>query len=95
MGRELASLCAKVRWSALPATQSFTRLVRDGFGSNSNLCFDVMGQQNIAHLEKLVSTLNGMDLFIVSAGIGTVSKTLEWQIDKTTINTMCWDLQKW
>lgn len=49
--------------------------------------FDVMGTENISSLEKLVAALEGLDLLIVSAGIGTISKTLDWEIDKTTIDT--------
>lgn len=90
MGRELARIYAR-EGSLVGITGRRSHLLdslRDEFPNQIQTShFDVMGHENIAHLENLVSTLNGMDLFIVSAGIGTVSKTLEWQIDKTTINT--------
>jgi short-subunit dehydrogenase len=49
--------------------------------------FDVREMQNIAPIQKLIEHLGGLDLFIVSAGIGTVSQTLDWTIDKNTIDT--------
>ena len=42
---------------------------------------------NIVHLQSLIGRLGGLDLFIVSAGIGTVSETLDSEIDKNTIDT--------
>jgi short-subunit dehydrogenase len=49
--------------------------------------FDVRQMNNITHLQKLVELLGGLDLFVVSAGVGVVSKELDWQIDKDTIDT--------
>jgi short-subunit dehydrogenase len=50
-------------------------------------CFDVTGNDNTSHLTTLVNALGGLDLLIISAGTGEVSKELNWQIDKATINT--------
>ena len=50
-------------------------------------CFDVMGKDNIAHLESLIKKLNGLDLLIYNSGYGEVSETLDWEIDRqTTLN---------
>lgn len=59
--------------------------------TNSNLvrtaCFDVKADQNIAHLSRLIEEMNGVDLFIYNAGIGSVSEQLDWQKDKDTYET--------
>ena len=50
-------------------------------------CFDVMENENIAHLESLIKKLNGLDLLIYNSGYGEVSETLDWKIDKQTTLT--------
>src|SRR4051812_49146178 len=50
-------------------------------------CFDVMENENIAHLESLIKKLNGLDLLIYNSGYGEVSETLDWEIDKQTTLT--------
>jgi short-subunit dehydrogenase len=49
--------------------------------------FDVMGNENIFHLENMIKKMGGMDLFIYNAGYGDISKDLDWNIDKTTVLT--------
>ena len=50
-------------------------------------CFDVMGNDNIVHLESLIDKLNGLDLLVYNSGYGDVSETLDWNIDKRTTVT--------
>lgn len=50
-------------------------------------CFDVTGNENIFHLESLIQKLGGVDILIYNTGFGDVSKDLEWQIDKQTVQT--------
>jgi short-subunit dehydrogenase len=50
-------------------------------------CFDVTGKQNTSNLELLVNKLGGLDIIVVSAGTGEVSKELSWIIDKRTVET--------
>src|SRR5215510_7572084 len=50
-------------------------------------CFDVMGTDNIIHLESLIEKMNGLDLLIYSSGYGDVSDALDWGIDKQTTLT--------
>jgi len=50
-------------------------------------CFDVRGDQNILHLESLIKKLNGLDLLIYNSGYGEVSQSLDWNIDKQTVET--------
>jgi len=49
--------------------------------------FDVMGNENISHLESLIRELDGMDLLIYNSGYGDVSETLDWQMDRQTTQT--------
>lgn len=46
--------------------------------------FDVTGNENTVHLEKLIEQLQGMDLFIYNSGYGEASKELNWAMDKKT-----------
>lgn len=50
-------------------------------------CFDVTKTENKNNLEALVNKLGGLDILIISAGGGDVSKELDWQVDKMTIDT--------
>ena len=50
-------------------------------------CFDVRGEENILHLESLIRELGGLDILIYNSGFGDVSKTLDWELDKTTYET--------
>lgn len=50
-------------------------------------CFDITENQNTIHLENLVKKLGGLDILVISAGGGDVSKELNWQLDKLTVDT--------
>jgi short-subunit dehydrogenase len=50
-------------------------------------CFDVMGSENILHLESLIQKLGGADTLIYNSGFGDISETLDWAIDKQTTLT--------
>ena len=49
-------------------------------------CFDVTKNENLIHLESLKEKLGGLDLLIISAGIGEPSKELSWELDKLTVD---------
>jgi short-subunit dehydrogenase len=49
--------------------------------------FDVRDMDNHARLDGLMAELGGMDICLISAGIGTVSKQLDWQIERQTFET--------
>jgi len=49
--------------------------------------FDVTADDNIYHLNFLIDKLDGLDLFIYNAGYGDISDTVNWNIDKTTVDT--------
>jgi len=50
--------------------------------------FDINATENIPqHLIELVNELGGLDLLIICSGIGEINKTLDFAIEKRTINT--------
>lgn len=49
-------------------------------------CFDVTGKDNISHLQSLIGKLGGLDLLIYNSGFGDPSATLDWAIDKKTVD---------
>lgn len=50
-------------------------------------CFDVTQNENIFHLESLVKKLSGLDVLIISAGLGEPDRELKWGLDKLMIDT--------
>lgn len=50
-------------------------------------CFDVMGNDNINHLESLLQKTDGMDLFVYNSGYGEISDALDWTIERATVLT--------
>lgn len=49
--------------------------------------FDVMGNDNIAHLRSLIQQLQGMDIFIYNAGYGHPTEELDWETEQITTAT--------
>ncbi|MBT3209372.1 MAG: SDR family NAD(P)-dependent oxidoreductase [Bacteroidetes bacterium] len=50
--------------------------------------FDITDINNISkHLEKLVDKLGGLDLLIISSGIGNINDNLDFELEKQTIDT--------
>jgi short-subunit dehydrogenase len=50
-------------------------------------CFDVCGNDNMAHLNNLIEQLGGLDLLIYNAGYGEPGNDLNWELDKLTYET--------
>ena len=50
-------------------------------------CFDVTGNENIERLTALIKKIGGLDILVYSSGIGELSKRLNWEIDKLTVDT--------
>lgn len=90
IGFELAKLYAGTD-SLVGATGRRNELLQKLHGLFPNTvvteCFDVMGNENIPHLESLITKLGGLDLLIYNSGYGEVSNELDWQIDKVTTRT--------
>jgi short-subunit dehydrogenase len=49
-------------------------------------CFDATGRDTTTHLESLVRKLGGLDVLVYSAGWGELTETLDWAIDKGTVD---------
>jgi short-subunit dehydrogenase len=50
-------------------------------------CFDVTGDDSISHLETLIQKLGGLDILVYNAGYGDTNEKINWDIDRTTVNT--------
>jgi short-subunit dehydrogenase len=90
MGRELA-----LRYAGSGALVSVTGRRQDLLYSLQleypnaiiSRCFDARAADSISHLEALIQEMGGLDLFIYNAGYGEISMDLNWEIDKTTVDT--------
>jgi len=49
--------------------------------------FDVMGNENVQMIERLIKELGGLDLLIYNSGYGDPSKQLNWEIENATTRT--------
>src|SRR5450432_1005619 len=90
IGRELAILYANAGWrmGITGRREALLDELKDTFPDQvETAVFDVMGTDNIRHLEQLIQKLGGLDLLVYNAGYGEVSATLDWSIDKTTVLT--------
>lgn len=90
IGLELAKLFIGDKW-LVGATGRRTALLESlqtAFSSSIiTECFDVTGNDNIKHLENLISRLDGLDILIYNSGYGDPSESLDWEIDKQTTLT--------
>ena len=50
-------------------------------------CFDVTGNENIERLTALIQKTGGLDILVYSSGFGELSKEMDWEIDKPTVDT--------
>src|SRR6187455_1742525 len=50
-------------------------------------CFDVTGNENIERLTALIQKIGGLDILVYSSGFGELSKGLDWETDKLTVDT--------
>jgi short-subunit dehydrogenase len=50
-------------------------------------CFDVTGNENIERLTVLIQKTGGLDILVYSSGFGELSKEMDWEIDKPTVDT--------
>lgn len=49
----------------------------------------------IRRLSELIEEMHGVELIVISAGIGFINNELEWKKEKATIETMFSGLQRW
>lgn len=89
IGRELASLYATQNYLVGVSGRRNELLLslQNEFPKNIvTECFDVTGKENIVHLQSLIEKLNGLDILIYNSGYGDISKALDWEIEKHTID---------
>lgn len=90
IGRELAkkyALEGNVVGVTGRRTDLLQELTRSFKGRIIDATFDVTADTNKEQLEALIKRLGGLDLLIISAGTGEPSKDLDWEIDRTTVQT--------
>jgi short-subunit dehydrogenase len=90
IGRRMAELYAEKghRVGITGRRLELLQQIQQQFPQNMDYeCFDVTKPGNTDHLETLVNRLGGLDILIISAGTGQPSKELDWNIDKTTVDT--------
>jgi len=49
-------------------------------------CFDVTAPGATRHIESLINKLGGLDLLVYNSGWGDLTETLDYQVDKTTVD---------
>jgi NADP-dependent 3-hydroxy acid dehydrogenase YdfG len=89
IGREIACIYAERGWKVAITGRRKNLLeeVKQKYPSIIYSCFDVMGNDNIKHISSLIEEMGGMDLLIYNSGFGDTSKSLDPEIDRTTILT--------
>jgi short-subunit dehydrogenase len=90
IGRELAGLYARTGWlvGATGRRQDLLYTLQLEYpNSIITECFDVTANESTVHLKSLISKMDGMDMLIYNSGYGDVSETLNWEMDKTTVDT--------
>ncbi len=90
IGRELAKLYARNNFlvGITGRRQELLNELKNEFSKNIfTECFDVTGNENIAHTKLLINKLGGLDILIYNSGYGDTSKTLNWEIDRQTTLT--------
>ncbi|GGA96772.1 SDR family NAD(P)-dependent oxidoreductase [Puia dinghuensis] len=49
-------------------------------------CFDATTPGSTSHLESMVRKMGGLDILVYSAGWGELTESLDWEIDKATVD---------
>lgn len=90
IGRELAKLFAQNNWRVgiTGRRKELLDSLQAEFPDHIyTSAFDVTGDDNIPHVQHLIKELGGLDLIIYNSGYGEPSATLDWQIEKQTVQT--------
>ncbi len=90
IGRELAKSYAAAGWlvGATGRRQDYLYTLLLEYPNHIiTECFDVTANESLTHLQSLVKKMDGMDLLIYNSGFGDNSETLDWKLDKTTVDT--------
>lgn len=89
IGREMARLYADAGWlvGATGRRQELLYSLRLEYPNTMiTECFDVTEPGATAHLESLTRKLGGLDLLVYSAGWGEIMDSLDWAVDKGTVD---------
>jgi len=90
IGRELATLLAENNYQVGITgrrTELLESLKKEKPDSFLWRAFDVTDTKaTIEHLEALIAELGGLDLLVISSGIGDVNQNLDFEIEKQAIN---------
>jgi short-subunit dehydrogenase len=89
IGREIACIYAEKGWMVAITGRRKELLedVQKKYPSMHSSSFDVMGNDNVKHIADLIQVLGGLDLLIYNSGFGDTSKSLNTDIERTTIMT--------
>jgi short-subunit dehydrogenase len=90
IGRELARLYANSGWlvGATGRRQDLLYTLQLEYPNDIiTECFDVTANESINHLQSMIKKMEGLDLLIYNSGYGDTSETLDWDVDKTTVDT--------
>jgi short-subunit dehydrogenase len=90
IGRKLAELYA-IRGDKVGIASRRMELLKEvqsAFPSQIECeCIDVCNGDLVPQFESLIKKIGGLDIFIISAGVGQPSKDLVWEYDKMTVDT--------
>lgn len=90
IGRKLAELYAEKGFKVgiTGRRNELLKEIKNKYPNNVETeCFDVTENQNIERLNSLIQKIGGLDILVYSSGIGKPSKELDWELDKTTVDT--------
>ena len=89
IGKELALMYAQQGHNVgiTGRRQALLMELKNSYPSIITACFDVTGDRNSAHLEKLIADLGGLDLIIYNSGFGDPSKELITETEIATTKT--------
>lgn len=89
IGKGLAELYSS-KGFIVGATGRRTALLEELQQNNSNIhikTFDILASDSTARLQELIDEMGGVDIAIISSGIGFVNRSLDWEIENSTAQT--------
>ena len=89
MGRRLAELYAEEGWDVgvTGRRQNLLEELKQKFpGRVESECFDITEPETVIKIRSLVKKLGGLDVLLISAGGGDISKDLSWELDKWMVD---------
>lgn len=90
IGKELALMYAKAgnRVGITGRRVDLLAQIQDLYPKNIEIAeHDVCKEKNQEVMERIIDKIGGLDILIISAGIGFINKELQWPLEKQTIET--------